>query len=478
MKKFTVRFLAVAIVSLFSLNAFAQSNWVNFVDNQSRLMFNTVDDQEKDMVVGDLDNDGDDDIIVVRKRPFSVNGPRVNLLLMNEGGNLVDRTSEFTPTFISDPDNARDVQLLDVNNDGWQDFVVANTFGSLPRLYINLGEIEGEWQGYEDQGSNGEWYSPQFPTSPQCCGLSTGDVNGDDFPDIYFVDYNNSLEARLFINNGDNTFSDESVARMSVAARTQAFGTTGFLADMNGDGNLDIVSNDSVAFGGVGVEVAFNDGKGFFMQTQILPSAVSYMVRDVDVNNDGRLDIYVVDDLQDYTLINNSTNADGTINVSQVFHSASGLTQNFNGNVLPADVDNDGWVDMAVCDVDVDIPGCNRRFALLRNNGGNNFTDPNNSVNPLSWNLQGSHDMVWIDINKDSNLDMFIATCDGFQLLMNDAVILLGDVNNDGTVNLLDVNPFVDLLGSGGFIAQADLNSDGVVNLLDVSGFISVLSGG
>ena len=57
--------------------------WVDFVDERSRLQFDTDDDQEKDMIVGDIDNDGDEDIVVVRKRPFSVNGPRRNLLLMN-----------------------------------------------------------------------------------------------------------------------------------------------------------------------------------------------------------------------------------------------------------------------------------------------------------------------------------------------------------------------------------------------------------
>ena len=55
--------------------------------------------------------------------------------------------------------------------------------------------------------------------------------------------------------------------------------------------------------------------------------------------------------------------------------------------------------------------------------------------------------------------------------------ILLGDINQDGAVNLLDVQPFVDLLTGGGFQAEADLNSDGVVDLLDVQPFVSALTG-
>ena len=51
----------------------------------------------------------------------------------------------------------------------------------------------------------------------------------------------------------------------------------------------------------------------------------------------------------------------------------------------------------------------------------------------------------------------------------------LGDVNMDGDVNLLDVEPFVALLGSGKFKKEADINGDGFVNLLDVEPFISIL---
>ncbi len=58
------------------------------------------------------------------------------------------------------------------------------------------------------------------------------------------------------------------------------------------------------------------------------------------------------------------------------------------------------------------------------------------------------------------------------------ATDLLGDVNCDGFVNLLDVSPFVDLITSGGFSLKADINQDGAVNLLDVAPFVDLLTGG
>ena len=55
--------------------------------------------------------------------------------------------------------------------------------------------------------------------------------------------------------------------------------------------------------------------------------------------------------------------------------------------------------------------------------------------------------------------------------------VLVGDVNLDGDVNLLDVAPFVDLISTGTFQLEADINEDGQVNLLDVSPFVMLLAG-
>lgn len=54
--------------------------------------------------------------------------------------------------------------------------------------------------------------------------------------------------------------------------------------------------------------------------------------------------------------------------------------------------------------------------------------------------------------------------------------VWLGDTNGDGSVNLLDVATFVELLQSGGFSAAADINGDGSVNLLDVAPFVDLIN--
>ena len=81
-----------------------------------------------------------------------------------------------------------------------------------------------------------------------------------------------------------------------------------------------------------------------------------------------------------------------------------------------------------------------------------------------------------VSFGQDQNGELYIATSDG-RVVAICATVLYGDVNQDGVVNLLDVQPFVNLLSDGGFMAEADINQDGVVNLLDVSLFVDLLSG-
>ena len=54
----------------------------------------------------------------------------------------------------------------------------------------------------------------------------------------------------------------------------------------------------------------------------------------------------------------------------------------------------------------------------------------------------------------------------------------LGDVNQDGDPNLLDVVLFVNLITDGGESCEADVNEDGSIDLLDVAPFVAILTGG
>ena len=84
--------------------------------------------------------------------------------------------------------------------------------------------------------------------------------------------------------------------------------------------------------------------------------------------------------------------------------------------------------------------------------------------------------VVSISVELESNADVPAETngFDNFRICRP----ILGDVNCDGVINLLDVEPFVNAVTNGNFVFKADINGDGAVNLLDVSPFVNLLSGG
>jgi len=56
--------------------------------------------------------------------------------------------------------------------------------------------------------------------------------------------------------------------------------------------------------------------------------------------------------------------------------------------------------------------------------------------------------------------------------------VQLGDVNLDGQVDGLDVDPFVDVLLDSSYQVEADMNQDHLVNGLDVDPFVAAVVGG
>jgi hypothetical protein len=90
---------------------------------------------------------------------------------------------------------------------------------------------------------------------------------------------------------------------------------------------------------------------------------------------------------------------------------------------------------------------------------------------------QPESSVVWS--NDDFELVISYIGGDGNDVTLTamDKGVLIGDVNLDGVVDLLDVDPFVALLANGGYLAEADIDQDGDVDLLDVDPFVALLSG-
>ena len=51
-----------------------------------------------------------------------------------------------------------------------------------------------------------------------------------------------------------------------------------------------------------------------------------------------------------------------------------------------------------------------------------------------------------------------------------------GDIDLNGTVDFLDISPFIERLTADGYQKEADIDQNGVVDFLDISPFIALLS--
>ncbi|MEM9411536.1 MAG: hypothetical protein AAGA30_10505 [Planctomycetota bacterium] len=112
--------------------------------------------------------------------------------------------------------------------------------------------------------------------------------------------------------------------------------------------------------------------------------------------------------------------------------------------------------------------------------------DPAGEFNPFS-NYCGADNFDATSLFADADQDGFLQGAEsGYDLSFTASFSAVkgcpfapGDINEDGSVDLLDVASFVDLLtGEGELICQADLNGDEVIDLLDVAPFVAALSGG
>lgn len=421
------RAAALAGALLLSIPGSARAgDWVEFVEaTATRLVaaseVGVGDVEEKDFAIGDLDRDCRTDLVVVRKTPFSNPGGRRNVLLMNEGGVLTDRTATLAPAFLDATDD-RDVQLADFDGDGWLDIVTAGTFSEPPRILMNRGRDQaGVWLGFAYDPAR----IPAFPLTPKFCSVAAGDVTGGQGPDLYFTDYENDLEDRLLVNNGSGVFTDETAARLTPAMANSVFGTSSKIADFNNDGFNDIAkvnSSGSVPPPGTSphISILYNDGAGQFTFKDDIYDVAPYMIAAADFTQDGRLDLLVVDDGQDRYLVNTGNDAQGHAEFTQTTVGTSPGTAFFGGSSRSADFDGDGILDALVADVDTDIPGFSGRLVLLRGQG----TPPNVAlVDPLagatrSWTVQGTFDAVGMHVDQDGNLDLVVGAFDGTRVFM------------------------------------------------------------
>ena len=316
--------------------------------------------------------------------------------------------------------------FLDYDNDGWMDIYLVNSgkcdfYNPNPPLrnamYRN--NRDGTFTDVtEKAGVAGKGYGQ---------GVAVGDYDGDGFPDMYVTQYGKSI---LYHNNRDGTFTDVT-EKAGVAAPGWASSAVWF--DYDNDGRLDLFVCQFVEFSksknlpcisynnkpGYCVPRLYkptpswlfhNNGDGTFTDVSKSSGIGKYLgkawgVVATDLNNDGKMDLFVANDTTANFLFMNrgsgrfeEVGALAGVGFSEMGRPRSGM------GVDAADFNQDGWMDLFVANID------HEKYSLYQNNHDETFDDQAGATGiAAATRLMSGWGLKFFDYDNDGNLDLFLA---------------------------------------------------------------------
>lgn len=249
-----------------------------FTADPSRIPQTTHDHEEA--ALADLDGDGDLDLAIVSE------DDRTAELWLNDGrGRFAVAAFEAASGAVGNG-----IIAVDVDADGDLDLVAANADGD--RLLLNDG------RGRFALASASQW--PALADETRKVGL--GDIDSDGDLDLYlantrFTRPQGDAQDRLLLNDGRGHFTDATATHLPPDAQN---GFHGDLHDLDGDGDLDLLSAD-VVFGAPQpspVRALLNDGSGRFSPAPaaLWPATIRGPLFDsvmFDADGDGRAELFL-----------------------------------------------------------------------------------------------------------------------------------------------------------------------------------------
>jgi hypothetical protein len=383
--------------------------------------------------------------------------------------------------------------FLDYDNDGWMDVYLVNS-GPCDFYTPTTPLRNALYRNNRDGTFSDVTLKAGVAGNAYGMGAAVGDYDRDGFPDLYVTQYPRSI---LYRNNGDGTFRDVT-AQAGVAA--PGWATSAVWFDYDNDGRLDLFvcrfadfDESKNIFCGYGPTnkrwyckptpykpmpcwLFHNNGDGTFTdvskESGIANSlAKAWGVVAADLNNDGRMDLFVGNDTVPNFLFQNLGRGrfEETGVLAGVGYNPFGLARSGMG-VDAADYDQDGRLDLFVSNVD------HESFALYRNAGKNFFADATMpSGIATQTNLLSGWGLRFFDYDNDGNLDLIL--CNGHpDLMVEDRVqdityrepMLL--FHNDGSGHFSNASAqggaifSKNLAGRG--LALGDFDNDGSVDVL------------
>lgn len=376
-------FCAITI-SLACANTTSAQIWVE----QSTTRFPQPDplDYTNQLTIGDLDADGDLDIVWANGGGFSSAGtPQVARIYINNGAGVFTDESAARGAAVG---IFRGAELGDIENDGDLDIILAQDFNRQPILLVNNA------LGVFTDGTTARL--PAITLS--CTRAQFGDIDNDGDLDLYLtnggaVNRFGAGQNKIYVNNGAGVFTDDTAARHPVAVLAEPMDA--IFGDIDGDFDLDV----RAASTGVNLSRLYrNNGAGVFSTVAGVPNdrnAYSYDFGDID--GDGDLDLF-------------GANASPTsLNAEFLLRNdGTGAYTDISANISPnptvddndskfLDYDNDGDLDLIVAR----LGGTAER--IYNNNGVGVFTEVTGLITALS---DSTLDLKVADLNGDGRLDI------------------------------------------------------------------------